>query len=261
MSDLSFERSGSGPPLVLVHGLGSARSVWRPVLPALEASYDVITVDLPGHGDSPPLPQGADASPGALAAAVATLLDQLGVERPHVAGNSLGGWVALELAAMRRVATATALAPAGFWLVPRKQRLGLIQMSRTLARRTSGLQPLLLSRSWGRALGMRDYTTVARTLDVSTALDAARAMATATGFEAADTGMIGTRFFRGGDVPADIPVTIAFGDHDRILPASSCQERRLAPAHARWVVLTHCGHVPMWDLPDETVRLIRSTTR
>jgi pimeloyl-ACP methyl ester carboxylesterase len=73
--------------------------------------------------------------------------------------------------------------------------------------------------------------------------------------------MIGTRFFRGGVTPAEIPVTIAFGDHDRILPAGSCQERRLAPAHARWVVIDNCGHVPMWDRPDMTVRLVGQTTR
>jgi pimeloyl-ACP methyl ester carboxylesterase len=261
MSALSYERSGTGPPLVLVHGLGSAHSVWRPVLPALEAQYDVITVDLPGHGESPPLPEQDDASPGALAGVVAAFLDRLGLDRPHVAGNSLGGWVALELAAMNRVASVTALAPAGFWLVPRKARLGLIEVSRQLARRTSRVQPLILSRSWGRAIGMRDYTTAARHLDVSVALDAARAMATATGFEAADQGMIGTRFFRGGVTPAEIPVTIAFGDHDRILPAGSCQERRLAPAHARWVVIDNCGHVPMWDRPDMTVRLVGQTTR
>lgn len=256
---LAYERAGSGSPLLLVHGLGSARSVWRPVLPALHTSYDVLTVDLPGHGDSPALPDGADASPEALAASVLRLVDALGLDRPHVAGNSLGGWVALELAATGRVASVTALAPAGLWLVPRRPSR-TISVNRGLARHTTRLHPLVLGRSWGRAVTLRAYTTVARRLETVTAVDAARAMANATGFEAADAGMVGTRFFRGPDVPADVAVTVAFGDDDRILPAGSCQERRLAPAHARWVTLTRCGHVPMWDVPDQTVRLIRSTT-
>jgi pimeloyl-ACP methyl ester carboxylesterase len=256
---LAYERAGTGQPLLLVHGLGSARSVWRPVLPALQSAYDVLTVDLPGHGDSPALPAAADASPGALAGAVLGLVDALGLDRPHVAGNSLGGWVALELAASGRVASATALAPAGLWLVPRRpsRTMGL---NRALARRTARLHPLILGRPWGRALGLRHYTTVARRLDSVTALDAAHAMATATGFDAVDAGMVGTRFFRGRAVPPDVRVTIAFGDDDRILPARSCQERRLAPGHARWVTLSGCGHVPMWDVPDQTVRLIRATT-
>lgn len=256
---LAYERAGAGAPLLLVHGLGSARSVWRPVLPALQASYDVLTVDLPGHGDSPALAHDADASPQALATAVLGLVDALGLGRLHVAGNSLGGWVALELAASGRVASVTALAPAGLWMVPRRPSR-TVHLNRALARRTARLHPLVLARSWGRALALREYTTIARRLDAGTAIDAATAIATATGFEAADIGMVGNRFFRGPEVPPDVPVTIAFGDDDHILPARSCQERRLAPAHARWVTLPGCGHVPMWDVPDQTVRLVRATT-
>lgn len=260
MTDLHYERHGSGPPLVLVHGLGSASSVWRPVLDRLRERYDVLTVDLPGHGGSPPLPDGTDASPAALAEVVLRLTDDLGIDRPHVAGNSLGGWVVLELAATGRVASATAFAPAGLWLVPRKPSRGSLSVNRLLATRTQRLQPLLLPWRWVRALGFWLASVRPADLDVEVALAAASAMATASGFEAADQGMIGTRYFRGRDVPPDVPVTIVFGDRDRILPRGSCQERRLAPPHARWVTLAACGHVPMWDTPADAVRLVRSTT-
>src|SRR4051794_1964269 len=94
----AFTRRGSGAPLVLLHGIGMSRAVWEPVLPALAERFDVVTVDLPGFGGSAPLPPDVEPHPAALASAVAEFLDDLGIERPHVAGNSLGGWVGLELA-------------------------------------------------------------------------------------------------------------------------------------------------------------------
>jgi pimeloyl-ACP methyl ester carboxylesterase len=102
MAALASNRTGAGSPMVLLHPLGSDRGVWDPVVPALAEDFDVLAVDLPGFGDSPPLPADVEPSPAALAQAVAGLLDELGIERPAVVGNSVGGWVALELAARRR---------------------------------------------------------------------------------------------------------------------------------------------------------------
>ncbi len=118
---------GAGETLVLLHGIGSYRGAWDPVVPALAAQFDVLAVDLPGFGESPPLPAGQEPTPAALAAAVAGLLDELGIDRPHVAGNSLGGWVALELAAQRPLASVALLSPAGLWpdRTPRYARLSL----------------------------------------------------------------------------------------------------------------------------------------
>ncbi|HXO25193.1 MAG TPA: alpha/beta fold hydrolase, partial [Streptosporangiaceae bacterium] len=89
MTSLAFTRSGTGTPLVLLHGLGSSRRAWDPVVPALADHFDVIAVDLPGFGESAPLPWQDEPSPAALAAAVAGLLDDLGVTAAHLAGNSL----------------------------------------------------------------------------------------------------------------------------------------------------------------------------
>ncbi len=100
---MHYERNGTGSPYLLIHGLGGEACVWEPVLPALQERHDVIAVDLPGFGRSPLLE--GEASPAALARAVGELLDDLEVVRPHVAGHSLGGWVALELAGQRPVAS------------------------------------------------------------------------------------------------------------------------------------------------------------
>ena len=96
--ELAYERLGSGPPLVLLHGVGHRRQAWGAVLDRLTPHRDVILVDLPGHGGSPPLQEGLPLV-DALLGPVTELLGELGVERPHVAGNSLGGRLALEAAA------------------------------------------------------------------------------------------------------------------------------------------------------------------
>src|SRR3954468_20008599 len=100
--ELSHHRAGSGDPIVLIHGVGSQWQVWEPVLETVAREREVIAVDLPGFGDSPTLPIGTVPTVDALADAVAAFLDGLGIEKPVIAGNSLGGWIALELAARGR---------------------------------------------------------------------------------------------------------------------------------------------------------------
>src|SRR6267378_742583 len=94
---LAYRRVGAGEPLLLLHGLGSQWQVWEPVLALLSREPDVAP------------------TPDRIARSVAALLDELGWKDPHVAGNSLGGWVALELARMRRARSVVAISPAGFW--------------------------------------------------------------------------------------------------------------------------------------------------
>src|SRR3954451_5679892 len=112
---VAMHRSGHGAPLVLLHARGCPSRSWQVITPALTRDFTVLAVDLPGFGASPPLAEPTEPSPAALAEAVAVALDQAGVRNPHVVGNSIGGWVALELAKIRPVATLTLLAPAGMW--------------------------------------------------------------------------------------------------------------------------------------------------
>ena len=89
---LAFDRRGAGPPLILLHALGADRRVWDPVMDRLSAERDVVALDLPGFGESPAL-AGPDApTPAALASVVAAFAAQLSLDKPHLAGNSLGGW-------------------------------------------------------------------------------------------------------------------------------------------------------------------------
>jgi len=94
---LVYERTGSGDPVVLIHGLGSSGLDWEDQVPALATGFQVLTVDLRGHGRSqrPPGPY----SIAQFAGDVSRLLARLGVERAHVVGISMGGAVAFQLAA------------------------------------------------------------------------------------------------------------------------------------------------------------------
>ncbi len=133
---LSHERTGSGPPLLLLHGIGMRWQWWAPCLPALAQRFDVAAVDFPGFGAAPALT--AEPTIDALTDAIAAFADELGWERPAVAGISLGGLVGLELAKRGRVASTLALSPAGFatgwertWL--RRSLLAAAAVTRALA--------------------------------------------------------------------------------------------------------------------------------
>src|SRR3954469_297497 len=110
---LTRHRGGTGRPMVLLHGLGLTWNSWMPVLPALEARHDVIALDLPGFGASAPIGAGVPPTPSVLAGAVAAELDRLRLRTPILVGNSLGGWLALELARRGRTERAVAIAPSG----------------------------------------------------------------------------------------------------------------------------------------------------
>ncbi|MGZ4649811.1 MAG: alpha/beta fold hydrolase [Kineosporiaceae bacterium] len=249
---------GEAPTLVLIHGVGAARLVWAPVLAPLSARYDVIVVDLPGHGASPPLPAGADAGCPALASRLAGVLRRLDAPHPHLAGNSLGGWVALELAADGEAASVTALAPAGLRLAPGEPS-PLLRVNRLMARLAGRPGEALATNATVRRLTFASGSTDPAALDPGLARGVARALRGSTGYEAMIAATRRLTFTRGDRVT--VPVTVAFGDRDRILPAPDNQRRGAVPPGARWVVLPRCGHAPMWDASARTVELIETTTR
>ncbi|MDW5597184.1 alpha/beta fold hydrolase [Conexibacter stalactiti] len=236
---IAWDRLGDGEPLLLLHGLGGERHVWEPVLAPLAAHRTLIVPDLPGFGASPALPGHTPPTPAALAAAIAGLLDALGLDAPDVAGNSLGGWVALELALAGRARSVTALCPAGFWSRPLGPRR---DGARRFARAVRPLLPLLTRVGPLRRAALAG--TVARPQQVP-ARAAARLIgsyAAAPGFLAADAAMRAGRFARIADVT--VPVTLAWGERDRLV-----RPPRELPLGVVSVLLPGCGHLPMWDDP------------
>ena len=259
MYNLNYEITGSGDPIVLVHGLGSASTVWKPIRPSLERDFTVITVDLPGHGKST-YSKGQPMDPHSLALYVSEQMSAIGFETFHLVGNSLGGWVALELnsAFPEQVKSLTALAPAGLWLNPYNARYPGTALLRFLARNTSKLAPTALHFESARRIGFSEVSPRWKQLSYETCLDATNAMSGAIGYFPAWDGMLMKRF--DSSISDEIPVTIIFGDTDRTLPATTCQEKSLAPSHARWIIFPETGHAPMWDSPIDVVDEIKKTT-
>ncbi len=146
---INFHREGAGPPLVLLHGVGLNWQINRPVIGLLAREFDVIACDSPGFGDSPSLPAGTAPAIPAYAERFARFFAELGIERPHVAGNSMGGAIGLELARRGAVASVTAISPAGFW-TPAERRFCQRSLG-TLAGMPQALRPALLAASGTRA--------------------------------------------------------------------------------------------------------------
>lgn len=268
MPSLAVTRSGTGAPLVLLHGLGSSRRAWDPVLPALAARFDVIAVDLPGFGDSAPLYGQAEIPPARLAESVADLLDDLGVTGPHLAGNSLGGWVALELAARRPVASLTLLSPAGLWRrnAPRYDRVSL-RASRWLARHATVPLSRLVRYRLGRVLVLGQTHGRPTRLTAGYARAAVETLGRCPGFEAALAGTARRRYLatvpaastpNAPGAPIAAPVTVAFGSRDLLLRRGSRRLDQLPP-HTQAEALPGCGHVPMADDPAAVAALITRT--
>jgi pimeloyl-ACP methyl ester carboxylesterase len=254
MDVLAHERDGSGPPLVLLAGIGMNGTAWEPVRSLLAAVRELVLIDLPGFGGSAALPDETDSTIDALTDAVERCLPELGLDRPHVAGNSLGGAVGLELARRGAVASVTAISPAGFCsgLEDRFAHRSL-QASWAISRRIRPHAPRLLSRPRLRRLLYAQMFAHPEALSPARALAHMDMFLHGDGFHATLPNL--HRYeFPAGDLP--VPVTIAWGTRDALLlPTQARRAReRLPAAHHVW--LRGCGHVPMSDDPDQVADVI-----
>lgn len=246
MTPLAGDRAGAGPRLLLLHGLGGERHVWDPVWPALTARCDVLRLDLPGFGASPPLPADAAVDPPALAREIAAHLAGDGFARPHVAGNSLGGWIALELARLGVARSVTALCPAGFWT----RKLGPVAPGpRRAAQALRPLIPLAFALPAVRRRALGGVMVHPERVPYHAAVRMARAYLGGPGYVAAQTAMRAARLEDAEGI--DVPVTLAWGEHDRLV---SPQRVPFSPTRTTW--LRGCGHVPTWDDPERVAALV-----
>lgn len=247
---LAHDRVGSGEPLVLVHPLGADRGVWEPVLDLLAPRHDAIPMDMPGFGGSPELADDEPATAQGIAASIADTLDSLEIERAHVAGISLGGWVALEFAKTDRCLSVTTLCAAGFWKRPLGPRP---EVARGSVRALVPLLRPLLQSARGRRLVLRGPIAHPERVPPGAAYRLVKAYATSPGFQRANAEMRKALFQGFEDIRA--PVTMAWAEHDRsVSPPAS------VPPGVRTALLTDCGHVPTWDDPQQVAQAILAGT-
>lgn len=254
---INFERRGSGAPLVLVHGIGSRWQIWEPVLDALAERFDVIAVDLPGFGISPH--PGGRIDVYRLADEVEKLCTDLGVERPHIAGNSMGGGIALELGRRGLARSVTAFSPIGYWGRPGLVWTRLVlRAARAALRASRPVLPKLLAKRAARTGLLSLVFGKPGLLEVDTALLHIDGLLGAPAF---DETLRAFADYRVPDAGAlrNVPVTIAWGTRDVLLTyrTQSAQARKALPT-ATHVPLRGSGHTPFSDDPAACADVILS---
>lgn len=258
---INYHREGAVRALILLHGVGHHWQAWRPVIPRLTGEFDVVACDSPGFGRSAPLAAGIEPTIPAYADAFEWFFAELGLERPHVAGNSMGGAIALELARRRAVASATAFSPAGFWSgperrfcqlslsalagVPRALRPTIEALSRTRAGRVA-----LFSQTFGFPARLPAEEAIATLRDAWAAPAMAAALAAFDAYR-----------FEDPEELHGVPVTIAWGSRDRLLPyrLQAPRARRMLPSATHLTL--GAGHVPFYDDPAAVAATITARAR
>lgn len=260
-TDALYDSGGNKPPLLLLHGIGGTWHVWKPVLALLETRHRVIAVTLPGH-------YGGVRYAGSEPATVAGLADQLiamlrarGIESAHIAGNSLGGWLSVELARRGFARSVVALSPAGGWTTMADYR-AVARLLRTIYL----LLPLMLVLTgW-----LLRFAAVRKLLGKKSMVHGDRVPA--EDFRHSFQAMARTDVLpqlldtmgRDGPVAAfrpTVPVTIAWSEQDQVIPFTRYGESYLrSVAGARGIIVTGVGHVPMYDDPEQVAARILEQT-
>jgi pimeloyl-ACP methyl ester carboxylesterase len=249
-------RLGSGEPLVLLHGVMGSERMWKDVAPLLAADHDVIAFTALGHAGGPP----AFRRPGDYRDVLDTAerqMDELSLDRAHLVGNSMGGWIALDLARRGRALSVYAISPAGMWSpgAASRSRARLRQGLR-MGRLTRPALPVLYRSPRVRRFALRNIAADGANVPRDRALELTDDM---LGCVIAEDMLATQEWFAPLD-PAPCPITIAWCQLDRIFPESEfgARAKERVPG-ARYVVLDDVGHVPMLDDPGLLAAVIRES--
>ncbi len=256
---------GSGEPLLLLHPFTTSHDVWAEVVPTLAREFEVVAATLPGHWGGSPLARG-DVSLTAYADGVEALLDELGWETAHIAGNSIGGWLAFEMARRGRARSVTAIAPAGAWTRWSRNQV-------EIGLRFLAIYPFALL---GHALGehvTRLGPVTSAALKIVSHRPGRVSPERADNFLRASTHC--ASFFpfliselRHGKVvdvaglDREVPIRLVLCEHDHILPVSRFGQPYVdALPDADHVMLEDVGHIPMFEAPDLVADVILEHVR
>ena len=257
-----IRRGAAGRPLLLIHGLGGSWRSWNPILDDLAREREVIAIDLPGHGETPPLP--GEASIATLADAVTEFVRSNDLAGVDTVGSSMGARLVLELA--RRGAgvlgAVVSLDPGGFWRGwERHTFYASLFASIRLVRRLQPVLPRITQSAAGRTLLFAQFSARPWQLSPQRALDELRGYAASPSFDELLRQLAYGEEQQGapaGTIPS--PLVIGWGRRDRVcFPRQAKRAQELFP-DARLCWFNACGHFPQWDAPDKTARLILDTT-
>lgn len=253
-----------GEPTVLVHGIGSSHEVWDDMLDELGRGRDLLAVDLPGFGDSPPLPEGQRTVAG-LADAIEAEMDREGWKRANLVGHSMGGFLVLELASRGRAIRTVAVAPVG-GVVPEeaKRSQRMIAMERRGGALGSRVPAAMLKVIFGtglsRRLLLRSQMSHGQNVRPERLVYAVKTMGKAKSFDELlediedRYDLIEGNRERFGRIST--PVLVIWGTDDRILPAAGGPRLAEAIPDAELHLMPGVGHSPLFDHPEPLARLV-----
>jgi pimeloyl-ACP methyl ester carboxylesterase len=256
-------RGGEGPPLLLLHGFTDTWRTWEPVLPELERRFEVLAPTLAGHAGGPPFPADG-ASDAAIVDAVEAALDEVGWEAPAIAGNSLGGWVGLQLAARGRARSVVALAPAGGWPPDDPATAATLRYFRVMAGMVREVAPQadqIAATPEGRS---RATAAFAGNADHLSADLVAHFIRGAAGCDPEPLVAFAEREgWRLDSERVTCPLRFVWGTEDKVLPLPGAATRFREDwfPGAEWVKIDGGGHCPQLDHPAETAELIADFSR
>lgn len=252
-------------PLLLIHGFTDTAATWTPIVPLLEPHHELIVPNVLGHMGGSPVPADMEHPLTAMADDLERMLDDAGYEKVHLVGNSMGGWLAFELACRGRGLSVVALSPAFGWEgaeapahTLRQFRMAhrAIPLTRKMARKWA-VRPGL------RKLILRDVVAHGERIPPRTAYDLMMG-STECGIFGAIESMHEHGDFRETLKWPDelgIPTRIAWGTRDRTIPFKTCSPwfKNRFP-DAEWVELEDCGHLPHHDDPELVTKTILEVT-
>ena len=258
-----FRMASDNSALVLLHGILMSGNAWQDVAPLLSNHHQVYTPTAAGHRGGPPVPP-RPATVSDLVDAAERYLDERGLERPHLAGLSLGGWMVIELARRGRAATVCALAPAGFWSAgdsAQSQVKNQVSKFVAIGRFAGPVRPvaaLAMKSATVRRLGLR---TGACHADRITAAQSLELLDDIIGCTVNVDDLVGSDEQIAPLNPLPCPVTIAWSENDAVIPVPACDKiaRERVP-QASFTILPGVGHDPMIDDPDLVARTIQAVT-
>lgn len=249
---MNFIRRGSGSPLLLIHGLGGNWRSWSLVLDALATQREVIAIDLPGFGDSPPLD--GEVSIASLADAVTGFVDAHGLRGVDAVGSSMGARLVLELARRNVTGATVSLDPGGFWRGwERAYFFSTVWLSIRAVRLLQPVMPQITRSELGRTLLLAQFSARPWMIPAHVALTEMRSYAAASS-------LLHSLVFgpeqQGAAAGTTPPITIGWGKRDLVcLPRQAARALQNFPgAKLHW--FERCGHFPQWDAPWQTVQMI-----
>jgi pimeloyl-ACP methyl ester carboxylesterase len=253
---------GHGAPLVCVHGFTDTWRTWELVLASLESRHDVLAPTLPGHAGGPSLP--ARLTEETMADAVERAMDAAGFETAHLVGNSLGGHIALRLAARGRARSVVAFAPAGGWRPGSRAAADMLRSFPAMQQQARAALPhldRLVATPEGRRRATELICEHGDELPAALVAHLLLGVAACSGVDRLTEAAL-TLPWELEAAAIECPVRIVWGLRDRVLrwPGAAVRYREEWLPNADWVELDGVGHCPQLDVPAVAADLIAGFT-